>query len=229
MGPAWLDDLLAVVMVAVAAVEVGRLSVASATGRPSERDVDAFHLAMGVSMAGMLTGHLSPFAAQAWAVVFGGSAVWFACRVPWAVAATTHASASLGHRTTHVASSLAMVYMLLAVGTGPGTARADGAMAAMSSGGHHLPVLSILLAVALLVGVAHAGRAGPGVGALDPSVADAGDDVSTTAVDGTLVTATTTARARIGTRSVPFLAPRLASACEVAMGAVMVYMLLSIV
>ncbi len=229
MGPAWLDDLLAVVMVAVAAVEVGRLSVASAAGRPSERDVDAFHLAMGVSMAGMLTGHLSPFAAQAWAVVFGGSAVWFACRVPWAVAATTHAPASLGHRLTHVASSLAMVYMLLAVGTGPGAARDAGAMAAMSSGSHHLPVLSILLAAALLVGVVHAGRARQGVGTLEPAVVDAGNDVSSAAVDGTLATATATARARIGTLSVPFLAPRLASACEVAMGVVMVYMLLSIV
>lgn len=226
MGPAWLDDLLAVVMVAVAAVEVGRLSVASATGRPSERDVDAFHLAMGVSMAGMLTGHLSPFAAQAWAVVFGGSAVWFACRVPWAVAATTNAPASVGHRLTHVGSSLAMVYMLLAVGTG--TARADGAMGAMSSGGHRLPVLSVLLAVALLAGVVHAGRPRPVVGALDPAVVDGGDNVGAAAVSGTLATATTTTRTRIGALSVPFLAPRLASACEVAMGVVMVYMLLSI-
>jgi hypothetical protein len=219
MGPAWLDDLLAVVMVAVAIVEVGRLSVASATGRPSERDVDGFHLAMGVSMAGMLTGHLSPFAAQAWAVVFGGSAVWFACRVPWAVAATTNAPSSVGHRLTHVASSLAMVYMMLAFVPSSAPGRVGGAMRAMSADSHHLPVLGVVLAIMLLVGAVHA-RPRQFVTALAPA-ADEGQGVAHAGV------ALATRAPRTGTRVVPFLAPRLASACEVAMGAVMAYMLLS--
>jgi hypothetical protein len=121
-----------------------------------------------------------------------------------------------------------MVYMLLTVGAGSGGGRATGTMAAMSSGDHQLPVLSVLLAAALLVGVVHAGRAHQGAHALAPAGADdAGDPATTAAVDGTLATRTTATRTEAGTLSVPFLAPRLASACEVAMGVVMIYMLLS--
>lgn len=220
-GPAWLMWALAAVMAAIAAYEVGRLSVSAATGRPAERDVDAFHLAMGVSMAGMLTDHLSPFAAQAWAVVFGGMAMWFACRVPWAVAAHTNASPSLAHRLTHVVSSLAMVYMLLAV---PAGYYAGAAMRAMSAGGTRLPALSVVLAFLLLAGaVGHAGKARRAVRALAPALA-ARPVRDASAPAGAVATCQVAPSATVaGT----FLGPGLASACEVAMGLVMAYMLLS--
>jgi hypothetical protein len=221
MGPAWLMDLLAVPMVAIAVYEVGRLSMSTASGRRSERDVDAFHLAMGVSMAGMLTNHLSPFAADAWAVVFAGLAVWFACRVPWAVAVHTNAPPSLGHRLSHVVSSLAMVYMLVAV---PSGYYATGAMRAMSAGGDRLPALSLLLAAALLAGiVVHAAaslRAEPWRLAADDGPAF---DPPLSVGPGALATR----ESPVTSVATPLLAPRLASACQVVMGLVMVYMLLS--
>jgi hypothetical protein len=228
MGPAWLDDLLALVMVAIAVYEVGRLSVAWAINRPSERDVDVFHLAMGISMAGMLTGHLSLFAAQAWAVLFGAAAVWFACRVPWSVAASTNASTSLGHRLTHVVSSVAMVYMLLVMAPASGDHGA-GAMGAMSMGVHRFPVAAVGLAVVLAVGVVFsAGHLG--VGAADDETVVLDDvDVDFLGDDepGQLAVQTTAVRARRGASR--FLAPRSASAVEVAMGLVMAYMLLTLI
>lgn len=226
MGPAWLDDLLAVVMVAIAVYEVGRLSVAWATNRPSERDVDVFHLAMGISMAGMLTGHLSLFAAQAWAVLFGAATVWFACRVPWSVAASTNASTSLGHRLTHVVSSVAMVYMLLVMAPVSGD-HGGGAMGAMSMGVHRFPVAAVGLAVVLAAGVIFsAGHLR--VGTADDE-ADLDVDVEALGEDerGQLAVRTTAVRARRG--SSRFLAPRSASGVEVAMGLVMAYMLLTLI
>jgi hypothetical protein len=224
MGPTWLDDALAAVMVAIAVYEIGRLSVAVATGRPSERDVDAFHLAMGMSMAAMLTGHLSPFAAEAWAVLFGGVAVWFACRVPWSVAAPTNASSSLGHRLSHVVSSGAMVFMLLAMAPSSNGA----AMGAMGGAGHRLPVLAGGLAVLVVIGVftrdGRHGQRGP-----TTHGANLEDDADTRVLGDPGGTGqTTTLEARTAEGAASFLAPRMASACEVAMGLTMAYMLLTL-
>jgi hypothetical protein len=223
-GPAWLADVLAAVMAAIAAYEVGRLSVAAATGRTTERDVDAFHLAMGVSMAGMLTDHLTPFSAEAWAVFFGGMTVWFATRVPWAVAVHTNAPPSLGHRLSHVVSSGAMVYMLLAV---PSGAYAPGGMRAMASaGGTRLPALAVLLALALVAGTfVHGGR-----GLLGAEGRPQTDGAAVRADAPGAARASGRLAARLGIEapvSAPFLAPGMAAACQVAMGLVMAYMLLT--
>ncbi len=53
-GPAWLAGLLAVVMIATAVYCASRLAVAWRRRRPTEYDVDAVHVLMGVAMAEML-------------------------------------------------------------------------------------------------------------------------------------------------------------------------------
>jgi hypothetical protein len=155
IGPGLPADLLAAVMLAVAAYALGRLAVAAHAGRPSERDVDAFHVAMGISMAAMLTGRLSTFGAEAWAVVFACGTVWFALRLPWHDAVRAAEVQPVGHRLAHMVSSGAMVYMLLAM---PGGSMA--AMGAGAAGAARLSGLAAVLALAMVVAAAaHADRA----------------------------------------------------------------------
>lgn len=149
IGPGLLADLLAVVMLAVAAYALGRLAVVAHAGRPSERDVDAFHVAMGISMAAMLTGRLSTFGAEAWAVVFACGTAWFALRLPWHDALRAAEVQPIGHRLAHVVSSGAMVYMLLAVPGGSMTTMGTGA-----AGAARLPGLAAVLALAMVVAAA---------------------------------------------------------------------------
>lgn len=237
-APAWLADALAAVVLVIAAYDVGRLAMAAATGRRSERDVDAFHVAMGVSMAAMLTGNLTSFSSDAWAVLFACTTVWFALRLPWAMAVRTTGPPLLGHRLSHVVTSGAMVYMLLAVRAGSGGGGLTRRMAGMDVGSTKLPFLAVLLAVLLFGGaVVHADRrvlrrgrrllAGTG-----PDPRDRTD------LDVSLMQAgTTSATSLVETRQsptradapAPFLAPRLAATCQVVMGLVMVYMLITMV
>ena len=51
-----LSDALTASVLAVPLLSCGRLVVAGLLGRRVDRDVDAVHIVMGVSMAGMLTG-----------------------------------------------------------------------------------------------------------------------------------------------------------------------------
>lgn len=131
--PVWISLPLAAVMVGIATYEVVRLVVLPVSGRARERDVDGFHLAMGIVMAAMLTGRLTPFGAEVWAVLFGATTVWFAVRVPPAVAVHTTASRSVAHRASHVVSSAAMVFMLLAEDRRAGDPKIP-AMATMPAG-----------------------------------------------------------------------------------------------
>lgn len=155
IGPGWLAGALAAAVLALAAYAAGRLVAAGRGGRRSERDVDAFHVAMGISMAAMLTGSLSAFDAEAWAVVFACATVWFALRLPWHDAVRAAETEPVGHRLAHVVSSGSMVYMLLAM---PG-----GSMAGMGPGGGgpvRLPGLAAVLALGMLAAAgAHADRA----------------------------------------------------------------------
>jgi hypothetical protein len=226
IGPPWLADTFAAVVLAVAAYALGRLvAVAVDSTRRAERDVDAYHVAMGISMAGMLTGSLTDFEREAWAVVFAFTTVWFVLRLPWTGAQRVVEQQRTGHRLVHVLSSGAMVYMMLAVPAG--------SMAAMSMGaagaGVRLPALAGLLAVVLVVATAADAarlllrplRDGAPVTALAPPVAvmvpagpstDAAPDPASQD------------RPRLGDR---FLAPRLAVATEVVMGVAMAVMLVA--
>jgi len=248
IGPTWFADILAAVLLVIAVYDLGRLAVAvGGSTRRTERDVDAYHVAMGISMAGMLTGSLTDFERQAWAVVFGFTTVWFALRLPWNDALRAAESQPVGHRVAHVLSSGAMVYMMLAV--------SGSSMAAMAAGaagtGARLPGLAALLAVVLLVatavdadrlllrpwrGVTTAARA-PAVAVTAP-VGPATDAATSLATEpsagrslGSAVRLTMEGSTSVTDDGPPssdrFLAPRLAAATEVVMGLAMVIMLVA--
>ena len=82
MTPTWLLDVVAGVMLAVAAVSAARL-VAARPWRPGSViiDTDVAHLLMAIAMAGVLTSALSTLPNAAWEVIFGVMIAWFAFRV----------------------------------------------------------------------------------------------------------------------------------------------------
>jgi len=73
-----LAHALAALMIAVSLYCAGRLAVARARRRITERDADLAHVAMGVAMAGMLVPRLNPLWDGAWEPIFAVSAAWFA-------------------------------------------------------------------------------------------------------------------------------------------------------
>jgi len=124
MTPAGLLDLVAAIMLAVAAASVARL--AAATPRPgggpwrplqAAADADAAHALMGIAMAGVLTPSLATLPNAAWGAVFGLATAWFAGRA-WLQARGLRAL--LAERCTlHLVHSAAMLYMFLALGVAP--------------------------------------------------------------------------------------------------------------
>jgi hypothetical protein len=120
MTPSWLLDLLAAIMLAIAAVSVTRLATAvAAAGRrwrpgPANADADVAHVLMGIAMAGMFAPGLSTLPNVAWEVVFGLMTAWFAWR---ALLGARSVHALLTARCTlHLVHSAAMLYMYLALG-----------------------------------------------------------------------------------------------------------------
>jgi hypothetical protein len=83
MGPSWIPDSFAGIMLVVAVVSAARLAVAAAARRwlAADADADAAHLLMAVAMAGMLTASLKTLPAGVWEPVFAAAAAWFAVRV----------------------------------------------------------------------------------------------------------------------------------------------------
>jgi hypothetical protein len=161
-SPAWLADLFAGAMLLTAGYCAGRLILARAQRRPAERDIDLVHVLMGLAMAGMLVPRLTLLGGRSlwdaawwtggWAMVFGGSAVWFGWRIGRFYRSAGRLTPASAHHLPHLVMSGAMVYMLVAMsrpalagstGGGPGDAMGMGAAAA---GGIRFPLLAILLA-----------------------------------------------------------------------------------
>lgn len=241
-GPAWLSDALAAVMLVIAAYSVGRLAAAAPMRRRSERDVDAFHVAMGVSMAAMLTNGLTRFSADAWAILFACTTVWFVLCLPWTVANRATRRSSLDHCISHLLSSGAMVYMLLALPVGMGKGGSMRGVSAMAMGSTKLPFLALMLALVISGDIAvYAYRSffrrirhSPSGGVLDLSDAEglsvplvrSGSTSASAPTASLVVTRRPQARAP---EPAPFLAPHLAAAAQVVMGLVMAYMLFTMV
>ncbi len=114
-GPKWLADFFAAVMLAVAVYSFARLLAARLWQRSTHVDIDATHVVMGVTMAGMLVGQLSFFSAGFWEVVFGLNAAWFAFRTYQAMSGAIDYPAS--HFATHVVMAGGMIYMYAAPST----------------------------------------------------------------------------------------------------------------
>jgi hypothetical protein len=116
MTPVWLLDLVAAVMLTVAAVSAARLAAAR-PWRPGAVviDTDVAHLLMAIAMAGMLTSRLTTLPDAAWEVIFGLMTVWFAVRVLTDARASGVRSLAGGHCAPHLVHSAAMLYMFLAL------------------------------------------------------------------------------------------------------------------
>jgi Domain of unknown function (DUF5134) len=114
MTPSWLTDLLAGLMLVVAAYCAGRLVFALLRQRTTEYDIDVVHLIMGVAMAGMLVPRLNPFTNRVWEAFFAIAAVWFAVRVVLVMRGIGASRTAIEHCGPHLIASLAMLYMYLA-------------------------------------------------------------------------------------------------------------------
>jgi Domain of unknown function (DUF5134) len=116
MTPAWVLDILAALMLVVAAVSAVRLGLA----RPWRNgavvtDTDVSHLLMGIAMAGMLASSLTTLPSGAWEVIFALLTVWFGYRVVRDARSNGVRALAGGHCAPHLVHSAAMLYMFLAL------------------------------------------------------------------------------------------------------------------
>jgi hypothetical protein len=133
MSPAWLVDIVAALMLVVAAVSAtrlviarspaNRLSAAEPTGsRSSPRgsggaDTDIAHLLICIAMAGMLAPSVKTLPPHAWEATFGLLTAWFAWRFVGDTKVNGLRSLVSGHRAAHQSHCAAMVYMFAALTT----------------------------------------------------------------------------------------------------------------
>jgi Domain of unknown function (DUF5134) len=232
-GPSWLADILAAVMIATAAYCVTRLAAARRMRRPTEYDVDAAHVLMGVAMAGMLVPRLNPFWDSGWEVIFAAATAWFGWQIIRAYRAPAAGCHRPGHHLPHLLASGAMLYMFLAVSTAStvaatGTAATGAGVVMGGAGAAHFRTLGLVLMLALLgyvvwttdkftslAPVAARGRARTA----EPALAGGGGGGR--AGPG----ASMSVAAQAGPAGRSPMSPRLAACCEIAMGLTMGYML----
>ena len=134
-GPPGLTALLAVVMLLVALYCATRLVLGPILHRRVEHDIDLVHVAMGVTMAGMLIPRLNPWAGSGWdttwEIIFAMATTYFLARAVTSVARPNIAN---GHYLPHAVHSGAMIYMFVALSAMTSTnARAGMNMNGMSS------------------------------------------------------------------------------------------------
>jgi len=116
MTPAWILDILAALMLAVAAVSAARIGLA----RPWQAgavvtDTDVSHLLMGIAMAGMLAPGLTTLPGGAWEVIFALLTVWFGYRVVRDARSNGARALAGGHCAPHLVHSAAMLYTFAAL------------------------------------------------------------------------------------------------------------------
>jgi hypothetical protein len=223
-SPAWLTGIFAALMLTVATYCAGRLAVARRWQRPTEFDTDAGHVLMGVAMAGMLVARLRILPAVTWEAVFGAGAVWFAWQV---LQSRRHAPATSWrclHPGPHLVECAAMLYMFLVLPSLAGRGTAAG-MAAMSAAGSSYSFLALVMAL-FMVGyvVRVADRLTIRAPALAAALAGPAPPAAPAAMAAPAPPDTTPPGGRVST-SRPYLAPRCAALCKIAMGLTMAYML----
>jgi Domain of unknown function (DUF5134) len=153
MTPGWLMDIFAAVMLAIAAISAARLVAARPWHRgAADADIDAAHLLMGISMAGMLAAGLQTLPGGVWEVIFALLAAWFAGRV-WREGRGLGARVLAdGHHVPHLVHSAAMLYMVaapaapMAGGGGPGMSSMGGATGPVMQT-LRLPVIALVFAL----------------------------------------------------------------------------------
>jgi len=133
VGPIWLADCLAGVMILTALYCCRRL-VRSFPGSVAQRDVDVWHVVMGVVMAGMFTTRLAFGPSSLWVIVFGTGTAWFGWGALRDAMASRGASTALVRHLGHVASGIAMVVMVT-IGFASNASAAGTPMRGMVMGG----------------------------------------------------------------------------------------------
>jgi hypothetical protein len=222
-APVWLTAIFAAVMITVAVYCSGRLIVARRWRRPTELDTDGTHIVMGVAMAGMLVARLRIVPSGAWEAVFAVGAVWFGWRLLQARRGEP-SSRWCRHPMPHLVECAAMLYMFLVL---PAAATSvPGGMASMSASSTQSRFSFVALALALFM-FGYVVRVGDQLGARAPALAfpvprrrapAAGSATGPAAAGASEPDAPRPGR--------PFLAPRCAALCQIAMGMTMGYMLI---
>jgi hypothetical protein len=152
MTPTWILDILAALMLVVAAVSAARLGLA----RPWRKgavvtDADVSHVFMGIAMAGMLASGLTTLPDRAWEVIFALLAVWFGYRVVSDARSNGARALAGGHCAPHLVHSAAMLYMFLALAArGPGASGMSGMGAGSAVQALKYPTLAFVFALILI-------------------------------------------------------------------------------
>jgi len=235
-GPAWLTGSFAALMLTVATYCASRLAVARRWRRPTELDTDAGHVLMGVAMAGMLVARLRILPAATWEAVFAAGAAWFAWRLLRSRRPAANSWRCL-HPTPHLIECAAMLYMLFLLPPLASRAATAG-MAAMSAAGSRFSILALLLALFMAGYVVRAADHLPLRVPVTPAPAPTAVPAPMAPMATSAPVATSApmaaASASAGTPALdstvsagarPYLAPRCAALCKIAMGLTMAYML----
>lgn len=152
MTPAWVLDILAALMLVVAAVSAARLG----RTRPWQKgavvtDTDVSHLLMGIAMAGMLVPSLTTLPNGAWEVIFALLTVWFGSRVVRDARSNGVRALAGGHCAPHLAHSAAMLYMFLALAApASGGSGMDGMAGGSAMQTLKYPTLAFVFALTLI-------------------------------------------------------------------------------
>ena len=222
-APAWLTGSFAALMLTVATYCAGRLAVTRRWQRPTELDTDAGHVLMGLAMAGLLVARLRILPAATWEAVFAAGTAWFAWQLVKSRRRTAPASWRCLHPAPHLVECAAMLYMFFAAT--PLTARAAAAgMTGLAPS--RFSVLALLMAL-FMVGyvVRVADRLPLRAPALAMVPASPAPVATLTPPDIPAPAATPAPADDVPTTARPYLAPRCAALCKIAMGLTMAYML----
>jgi len=230
-GPVWLSGVFAALMLTVAAYCATRLVAARRWRRPTAVDSDGVHVVMGVAMAGMLMSGLRSLPTGIWEGVFVVGAGWFGWRMIQARRAST-GPWRCPHPLPHLVECGAMLYMFLALPAAVAISGAAGSgMGAMGTPatGSALALVLALFMLGYVAWVSDGLRLRVPQLALAPVPKDAmalaasTPPLSTSAPPPPEPTAEATGSEPAHR---PYLAPRCAALCKVAMGLTMGYMLI---
>jgi hypothetical protein len=117
-APAWLTDLLSILMLALGFYSLWRLLIARAWGRTTDYETDALHLLAGVATAGVIAGWARTLPRGAWTVVFAAAGVYFAVR-----AARARGDSADRRRLLGATGCCAVLLYMFTAGVGPSTMR----------------------------------------------------------------------------------------------------------
>jgi len=238
-APAWLTAVFAAIMLTVAVYCAGRLVAARRWRRLTELDADAGHVLMGVAMAGMLVASLRIAPAGLWEAVFAAGAAWFGWQALRARRGAPMSPWRCLNPAPHLVECAAMLYMLGVLPrslAGRGAASGMGAMSATAAGsrvsflgllmalfmfGYVVRVADRLTVRAPALAVPSACRGPAAWPDSPPGSAPSADSPPGSAPSAGGCAAPDPWPGR------PYLAPRCAALCKIAMGITMGYMLVA--